>query len=519
MSTIFPNWYNAQATRRYPLDDTATGTGDDGARIRDDVIVDLHLRWPREAGQYAFLAGLTVTPRIVTAVIVAADSPTTASNPIALAAVTLPQPVTRYRHYSLEALYPGTGGFIAFDDVTEACALRFGTPIQGLISPKSARPYNKLPIPSMRKFGRVDGLTGLVRLLGETDIEVVSEQVTYAGELYDAIVVRLVAPTLASNVLVEYSGPCSGRPESRSCVKNGVETINGIAPDCTGNIVIDFRGFTEGPYAGCGSLAAGVTLDQSVGLTDVCDLNQTPGRFTGVDDCGPSESASVSSLSSSISESQPELPSQSSLSSEPVICDELPFSENFPGSFHTSWIQPTGDFVFLAPGPGIRLSEPAQRQVLIWQDCGGASPLDKRVTCQVQLTNTVAVINGGLVLNYKPPSISNPFVTYFTLFLNRNNNRVVLARFNGEEFVTEQAVEPPLPFSLDEIYSLQVDMLDFAPGQVAFDCQVTNPLNPLWIPVTFTLLTSRFVTNQATYNGIGNFRSVTDFFSWTMADA
>ena len=111
MTIIEQNWLTAQSTRRYPLDDNATGTGDDGTRIKDDIILDLHIRFPAAAGQYAFLAGLTVTDTVVTAVFLACDENFTVPSFTPLCAVTVQQPVSRHRFYNLEALYPGVGGF------------------------------------------------------------------------------------------------------------------------------------------------------------------------------------------------------------------------------------------------------------------------------------------------------------------------------------------------------------------------------------------------------------------------
>lgn len=169
------NWLNAQATRRYPLDDNSTGTGDDGTRLKDDILVDLHLRWPSIAGQFAFLGGLTVTDNIITAVILAADDVETAESFTPLAAITVEQPVNRHQFYNFEPLYPGTGGFVAFGDVAENFSIRFSTPRQGLLAPKVARPYDELPIPTMRKFGRADGLVGLVKILPGPVLENKSE--------------------------------------------------------------------------------------------------------------------------------------------------------------------------------------------------------------------------------------------------------------------------------------------------------------------------------------------------------
>ena len=340
------NWFNAQASRRYPLDDNSTGTGDDGTRLKDDILVDLHLRWPRIAGEFAFLGGITVTDNIVTLVILAADSLTTASTFTPLASVTVPQPANRHQYYNLEALYPGVGGFVAFGDTHEVFNLRFSTPQQGLLAPKVARPYDKLPIPTMRKLGRSDGLTGLVKILAGPDVEIIKRTDEVAGIDTDVMVIRLVNPTSERSVLSDYIGPCGVRPESRNCVREGVETLNGVGPDCDGNLEIVFEGLVPGPYASCGSDGAGVTLDQSLGIEDVC-VAGTPDRFQGTDSCAPSES--LSSSVSLPSESAGPTPSSSEGSSEgssrAVECEDLPFLECFDAlSLHDSWDVKIGSF-------------------------------------------------------------------------------------------------------------------------------------------------------------------------------
>lgn len=69
------NWYNLNAQRDYPLDDTATGVDDAGVRMPTDLLVDCNLRWPRALGRYAFLTGLTTTPTTVTALFAASHKP------------------------------------------------------------------------------------------------------------------------------------------------------------------------------------------------------------------------------------------------------------------------------------------------------------------------------------------------------------------------------------------------------------------------------------------------------------
>ncbi len=336
MGVLHHNWLNAQASRRYPLDDNATGTGDDGTRLNDDIIVDLHLRWPSVAGQYAFIGGITVTDTILTVVILAADSPESAANFTPLAVVTVRQPATEYSYYNLNPIYPGVGGFIAFGDTSEQFSIRFSTPRQGLLAPKVGRPYAELPIPSMRKFGRSDGLTGLVRILAGPDIEIVKEVVNVAGTELDALVVRLQVATSDRNPLADYIGPCGKRPESQNCDRTGIQSINGVTPDCHGNLEIEFRGLVAENYNGCGSDGAGVTIEQSLGIADVCPI-RTPNRFAGSDYCHPTSESSLS-LPSEPGGGGSDSGSSGGSEPEPLPCTDLPFLDCFDMTTpHHAW--------------------------------------------------------------------------------------------------------------------------------------------------------------------------------------
>lgn len=510
MAVFNNNWYNSHASRRYPLDDSATGTGDDGTRLQDDVITDLQLRWPTLAGQFAYVAGITVTPTLVTVVILAADTVDSASQPVPLASVTLAQPVVANKHYALDALYPGAGGFIAFGDPTEPFAIRFATPQQGLLNPKSAHSYDALPIPSMRKAGRVDGLTGVVRLIAGKDIEIVKGEVTYDGIDRDAIIMRLVTPTKTDNVLSEYIGPCGSRPESRNCAREAIETISGVGPDCNGNIDIIFRGMAAAPYQDCG---AGVTLDQPLGIDDVCPVTPV---FRGRDTCIPDSSVSDSSASagsdSAGSTSSDSLPSESM-----ADCEPLPFTELFTDDIHPSWVIARGTY---AQNPTyLSLGDTTQRQVLLWEDCAIDTALNKQVVARVQLTNQLGQVNGGIVLNYRVVDpLSNPHIEYFQLQINRVTNLVELLRFNGTGFVVENAVTPPFPFSLNDWYVLTATMTPSG-GNVAISVLVTNDSNMSWGSVSFTVVTSRFGDGIGGYHGIGNNRSVSNYNFWMVDNA
>lgn len=531
MDALNTNWLNAQASRRYPLDDNATGTGDDGTRLNDDVIVDLHLRWPAVAGQYAFLSGVTVTASILTAVILAADTTTAVSGFTPLASITIKQPATEYAFYNLEPLYPGVGGFIAFGDVQEPFSIRFSTPQQGLLAPKVGRPYAALPIPTMRKFGRNDGLTGLVKILGGTDIDIVKDVVDVDGTSFDALVIRLQSPTSARNPLADYIGPCGVRPESDNCDRQGVQTLNGIAPDCNGNIEIEFRGMLAANYPSCGAEAAGVVIEQDLGIDDVCP-SRVPTRFDGVDYCGYASSVSLGSLGSESygSYSLGSVGGSSNSSASVVACSELPFYECFAGSIHDAWMLQRGSYQFVeAARPDeslclpestqvLQLRDTAQRNILTWDDCGMGLSIRKRVVAYVQLTDVGAQQNAGVVLNYHlVDPLTNPRIKYFLVQINRNANRVELLSYNGSNLITENFVTPALPFELTDWYAIQATV-SLAAGGVRISVLVQNITTPSWPQISFQLLTNRWGDSDGTH-GVHTTQAVSNFGFWSLENA
>jgi hypothetical protein len=51
MSILNNNWFNINSTRRYPVDDFATGASDEGFELPNDIITDIRIRFPRSAGK------------------------------------------------------------------------------------------------------------------------------------------------------------------------------------------------------------------------------------------------------------------------------------------------------------------------------------------------------------------------------------------------------------------------------------------------------------------------------------
>ena len=293
-------WYSQNATRAYPLDDTATQIDDAGNRLPSDILVDCQLRFPGRLGERAYIVGVHVTPRVVS-VVFARE----AGEP--LAAITLVQPVAREQHYPVVPLTAGVGGFVVFGPGVETVSLpgtgtgeihrtysgRFSTPAQSVLAARCAQSYTwgmirsidrdyrqgRLPSGAEIVIGRSPGLGGDIRLQAGPDIELQYMPVRIRGYGEQQAVVIQLKNQPGRDVFEEYLGCCDARPESRSCTRTVMETINDIGPDCQGNINIQFEDFRTQPYITNYRIqedgtrvpvATGITIDTPYSLSEIC---------------------------------------------------------------------------------------------------------------------------------------------------------------------------------------------------------------------------------------------------------
>lgn len=268
------NWYALNGTRRWPIDDGATGEDDAGASLRNDVLVDAAVRVPADLCALVAVSSVTVTKSLVTVTLVgvaahpvapAGSSSAAAPEFVPLGVVSVPKPVVPGRPYPVRPLAAGVGGWLVFGDgLGKSVRHRFSTPEQAVLAPRACRAYRRPPVTSIGKQFAALALAGVVRVLGGTDVEVVAAEREIEGVERDVIVVRLRSNT-PRNLFDQYRGPCGGRPESRTCNRDGVEFINTVGPDCDGDIRVEFVSPLRTSY-----YAGGVALDYPYGLIDAC---------------------------------------------------------------------------------------------------------------------------------------------------------------------------------------------------------------------------------------------------------
>ena len=268
MSIRNQNWYNLQSTRSYPLDESSTAVDDTGAFIRDDILVDCHIRFSSDLGNHLYLQGLTVSAGLVTAVFGVATTLNTAGSTIA--SVTVTRPGNAYTNYSIVPLVAGVSGWVVFGPGIDTPFVgRYTSPIQALINPRCGRTYRPLPVPSIGKINLATSLQGVVSITGTTPVIAEYKLVQYDGAAMRAIVFRLDDAQLTDtyNPLKQFLPLCANRPESGTCYKQPITSIGGIEPDCNGNIVIEGgSGITINPFHDCG----GADMTTTRSLSEAC---------------------------------------------------------------------------------------------------------------------------------------------------------------------------------------------------------------------------------------------------------
>jgi hypothetical protein len=468
------NWYDLQSTRRYPLDESSTGEADNGNTIRDDILVDCHLRFPSTLGQYAFVQGITVTPNIVTVVFGAAETPAATTTTI-LASVTVAQPVTANVHYDITGIFPGIAGWVVFGPGLDTGFVgRYSTPAQALISPRCARPYRPLPVTTLSKENLATTLQGIVKLVGQEPVTAKYEVHDIDGVTSPAIVFRLEGEIQAQNPLSYFLGPCGQRPESGTCPKPPLATINGVAPDCAGNINLVLDGFTSYEIREnvqrAGQSAAiwtcdGIDIISTTGLSEACNQGAGNGRRRATDKCNSNAASDEDYWYNPIDQipSQPPLPDiESSISlpdqGYPDVCATLPLCLDFISGAAPNFAVKDGLFVFddrEAPdgctGAAVNDSSSAAathytyaatnvvgNNLSIYKNCASDWATGHTIRTELLITADGLNKNGGLVLNYLPGyAPARVLTTYLVAVIDVDRSSLRLLRYNGAQFVVE----------------------------------------------------------------------------------
>jgi hypothetical protein len=561
MSVRNQHWYNLNEGRRYPLDDKATALSDSGDMLPSNIITDIRLRWPRLAGQYAFVSAVTVTPGAVSVTIQAADSldnPNQVHTPVAVISVPI-QDMEEGRQFRLEAQYPETFGYITFGSgIQNDFVGRFGSPAQTLLAPRAARHHDGLPVKSLGKLYNATALTGVVQLLGTEPVEVVKESREILGVERDVIVIRLVDDPTAGqtgqaeeSVFSQYAGPCAKRPESDTCGEpTPIEFINAVAPDCDGVICLDFDGVS---VVGRNTDDCSIVVDLPFGLSEACVPPFLPDENGNL----PSEVPPVNIVPPIPPE--PPIPPDESISDSVIVVGELPYCDPFDDFTAASFVTKVGQFVFVAddspneicgaqtPGDWDVTEEKypcsvsldllacssqdsvpilpvdidssyasegffsaSQRNVAIWQGFD-VTTLYRAVTTDVKMMPGPpgARHNGGIAINYRPHATIGGVDVYYVAEVDYDTQEFKIQRWNGTTF--QPAVSVTVPgILLESWYRIIVEIKPGVGDQVYITARLIGIDDPTVSVVLGPLLTTNYRPAEGHF-GFATNRALTRF--------
>jgi hypothetical protein len=489
-------WGNLNTTRDFPFADGVGLRDDKGGRPPHEVISGLKALAPNVVGQYLYVGAMTVTSRIVTLLIMASDDLDTAGTPVLAFSQTLP--LVAYRPYALEAVYPGAGGWIAFGPhiADFPYSGRFSLPRQSRLHPWAARSYQLPPIATAGLLHQT-GLSGIVRLHGGNDMEIVREcrevpaypvpehYPQYCGDdelgtkVREVIVFRLKTPNSdGTNVFDTYRGTCSGRPESQTCDgPTPIEFLGPVAPDCHGNITLELRGCAEisairetvvvddeGEEVSREG-ACGVIIDCGLGLSDACT---TQDRLPDSEGRLPNEYDDLCVSVSYVSVSEPVVPEESFSFDTGEAAESV--NPDYPIEDDLTTI---GDYVirlgeFTGDGDAMIAVNGATRNIATYEPPGDLpTGYYRRVEIEVSLAGVGSppgvLHNAAVLANYRETSLDSGRFRYYVAEIDwdghyRGFKLFRIAYFNGSSWVNLLSRAVP-DLVLDDRYRLSLQVM------------------------------------------------------------
>lgn len=531
------NWYDLQEGRRYPLDDLSTGIDDTGAPIADNIIVDCHIRFPNTLGNCAYVSAIHVSENIVTVLISAADSVNAPAVFKPIAAISLAKPIETGVNQPITPLIPGVAGWVAFGSgIGENFSGKYSAPIQTLITKRCARPYRPLPIPTLGKLTLSTALSGIVKILGRSPVVASYELTDVDGAQVPAIVFRLVGNIGDDNILDNYGGPCKKRPESGTCDKPGLQNINGVKPDCDGNIQITANGFAILPFKNNqGGCDGGIDIITDRGLAEACAENSVPyKRYRDL--CAPSVSTSddLPYWPDPLEQIPvpPDIVSSISLGDPDVTGSCFPVNTciDFAYADASAFLTKVGLFVFEQTAPPVFCSsaslaaddkysyaaaDTSGLNLAVLRNCGEDITAGQSVTLQLRLSPGPRR-NGGVILNYVPADpVNKKSATFIAAILDIDAGGLQIVRYNGANFVVEATTVYAL--NVTDWYEITATVQK-TENSVVISATATNLAEP---NNTITLTTSTSAAKFGTpTNAIGLFanRAYTYFGKFVIGD-
>lgn len=224
-------YYDSNETRAFPL------VGDDDGAIPHDAIVDCIIQAPASYGDQLTLISVSITDLVVSCVL-AIDG-----TPVAYLTV-LQSALETHRALAVRPILTGVTGFMAFGEGVRRQRLRVDGAYKFL--PEALLSYQDALGSATMQVGP-HSLVGLVTLEAGPGIEIVPEELTIKTETAAlvtvmAAVIKATDPKMASDPIPGCLRPAEGNPKVHP-----ITSINGVVPDCDGELTLQIVNVRELP--------------------------------------------------------------------------------------------------------------------------------------------------------------------------------------------------------------------------------------------------------------------------------
>lgn len=240
MAIIHQEWLNRNSLRRFPLVENSLALSNRGLHLPDDLIVDATIVAP-SAPSGIYLGAVCVTERIVSAVICSVDT----NEAICSAVVNVSH--EQYSAVRVDPVIEGVCGFICFGPGLSRERVSELLPWRGTNLFDSSNRFEErclietgaFPVRSLGPISSGSGMRGDVALIasGGTKLDV-SASTDETGRPVTQVVVSIDAPEA-------FRSPCDKLQSGIQCSPPAILSINGVVPDQSGNITVEFIGFGE----------------------------------------------------------------------------------------------------------------------------------------------------------------------------------------------------------------------------------------------------------------------------------
>lgn len=295
-----PSWFDENSKRNYPFVDQASLVDADGRKLPTDIVVGTSIWvlvdsadfdtpiWTNLYGSVAYLSAISVTPKLVTAVISLGDE---FGGDQVIGHITVPRPLDPGASYPMTMLRNGDAGWITFGfganedenlghwrfDDRDASAF-LGDAVTAYIEPGI---YT-----GVGTDNSADVLNGVVEVIsGSSDLKIEKRNLYLSlggtTRFTNALVFSLNTDTFGNSLYTKYIGPCDGQHETGTCGFETIYAINGVTPDENGQIIIRFRESGDDATLNLGGKPTvephdTAVVSYAVKLSDICGARQLP---------------------------------------------------------------------------------------------------------------------------------------------------------------------------------------------------------------------------------------------------